>query len=56
MRTAHFAADEVGARDLRPTRDPQAGPATRFFYLVTFVIVVFGGVMVVTHLINGQKF
>lgn len=29
MRTAHFAADEVGARDLRPTRDPQAGPATR---------------------------
>src|SRR4051812_16782556 len=29
MRTAHFAADEVGARDLQPIRDPQAGPATR---------------------------
>ena len=34
----------------------QAGPATRFFFLVTFILVVFGGVMVVTHLINGQKF
>src|SRR3954452_3660556 len=29
MRTAHFAADEVGARDVQPTGDRQAGPGTR---------------------------
>jgi hypothetical protein len=34
----------------------QAGPTTLFFFLITAIIVIFGGVMVVTHLINGQKF
>ena len=34
----------------------QASPATLFFFIVTLVIVAFGGVMVVTHLIYGQKF
>jgi hypothetical protein len=34
----------------------QAGPTTRFFFLIAFIIAVFGGVMVVTHLIYGQKF
>jgi hypothetical protein len=34
----------------------QAGPATRFFFIVVLPIVVFGGVLVVTHLIYGQKF
>jgi hypothetical protein len=33
-----------------------AGPATTFFFLLTGVIVVFGAVMVVGHLISGQKF
>jgi hypothetical protein len=33
-----------------------AGPATRFFFLFTAVIFVFGAVMVVGHLISGQKF
>jgi hypothetical protein len=34
----------------------QAGPATRFFFIVVLPIVVLGTVMVVTHLIYGQKF
>jgi hypothetical protein len=33
-----------------------AGPATTLFFLFTGVIVVFGAVMVVGHLISGQKF
>ena len=33
-----------------------SGPATTFFFLFTAVVVVFGGVMVVGHLISGQKF
>jgi hypothetical protein len=33
-----------------------AGPATTLFFLFAFLIVVFGGVMVVGHLISGQKF
>ena len=33
-----------------------AGPATAFFLLFTAVVVVFGAVMVVGHLISGQKF
>jgi hypothetical protein len=33
-----------------------AGPASFFFFLLTAVIVVFGAVMVVGHLISGQKF
>ena len=33
-----------------------AGPASFFFFVLTAVIVVFGGVMVVGHLISGQKF
>jgi hypothetical protein len=33
-----------------------AGPATMFFFLLAAVIVVFGAVMVVGHLISGQKF
>jgi hypothetical protein len=33
-----------------------AGPATMFFVLLAVVVVVFGGVMVVGHLISGQKF
>lgn len=33
-----------------------AGPATTFFFLFTAVVVVFGGVMVVGHLISGQEF
>jgi hypothetical protein len=33
-----------------------AGPASFFFFLLTAVVVVFGAVMVVGHLISGQKF
>ncbi len=33
-----------------------AGPATTFFFLLTAVIVVFGAVMVIGHLISGQEF
>jgi hypothetical protein len=33
-----------------------AGPATTFFFLLAAVVFVFGGVMVVGHLISGQKF
>ena len=33
-----------------------AGPATTFFFFLTAVIFVFGAVMVVGHLISGQKF
>jgi hypothetical protein len=33
-----------------------AGPATMFFFLLLVVILVFGGVMVVGHLISGQEF
>jgi hypothetical protein len=33
-----------------------AGPATMFFFLLSAVIVVFGAVMVIGHLISGQKF
>lgn len=33
-----------------------AGPATTFFFLLATVIVVYGGVMVIGHLISGQKF
>ncbi len=33
-----------------------AGPATTYFLVLTAVVVVFGGVMVVGHLISGQKF
>ena len=33
-----------------------AGPATAFFFMLTVVVVVFGAVMVVGHLISGQKF
>jgi hypothetical protein len=33
-----------------------AGPATTLFFLFAAVIVVFGAVMVVGHLISGQKF
>lgn len=33
-----------------------AGPATVFFFLLTAVISVFGAVMVIGHLISGQKF
>jgi hypothetical protein len=33
-----------------------AGPATTLFFLFTGVIFVFGAVMVVGHLISGQKF
>ena len=33
-----------------------AGPATMFFFLITAIIVVFGGVMVVGHLVSGQEF
>jgi hypothetical protein len=33
-----------------------ASPATTFFFILAVVIVGFGGVMVVTHLIYGQKF
>ena len=33
-----------------------AGPASFFFFLLTAGIFVFGAVMVVGHLISGQKF
>jgi hypothetical protein len=33
-----------------------AGPASFFFFLLTAVVFVFGAVMVVGHLISGQKF
>jgi hypothetical protein len=33
-----------------------AGPATTYFLVFTTIVVVFGGVMVVGHLISGQKF
>jgi hypothetical protein len=33
-----------------------AGPATTFFLLLTAVIVIYGGAMVIGHLISGQKF
>jgi hypothetical protein len=33
-----------------------AGPATTFFFVLALIIVVFGGVMVVGHLVNGQLF
>lgn len=33
-----------------------AGPATTLFFLLAGVILVFGAVMVVGHLISGQKF
>jgi hypothetical protein len=33
-----------------------AGPATTFFFVLTVVVLAFGGVMVVGHLISGQKF
>jgi hypothetical protein len=33
-----------------------AGPATTFFFLFTAVVVAFGAVMVIGHLISGQKF
>ena len=33
-----------------------AGPATAFFFLLLAILVVFGGIMVVGHLISGQKF
>ena len=33
-----------------------AGPATRFFLLLTAVIVVFAVVLIVGHIVYGQKF
>jgi hypothetical protein len=33
-----------------------AGPATTFFFLFMGVVVAFGAVMVIGHLISGQKF
>ena len=33
-----------------------AGPATAFFFVLVVVVFVFGGIMVVGHLISGQKF
>ncbi|MEA2405211.1 MAG: hypothetical protein QOE08_1858 [Thermoleophilaceae bacterium] len=33
-----------------------AGPATTYFFVFTLVVVLFGGEMVVGHLLNGQLF
>jgi hypothetical protein len=33
-----------------------AGPATTYFLAFTLIVVVFGGVMVIGHLVNGQLF
>jgi hypothetical protein len=33
-----------------------AGPATTYFLVFTAIVAVFGGVMVIGHLISGQKF
>jgi hypothetical protein len=33
-----------------------AGPATRMFFLLTLIVVVFGGEFVIGHLISGQLF
>jgi hypothetical protein len=33
-----------------------AGPATTYFFVFTFIVVVFGAVLVIGHLVNGQFF
>jgi hypothetical protein len=33
-----------------------AGPATTYFLVFTLIVVVFGGVLVIGHLVNGQLF
>jgi hypothetical protein len=33
-----------------------AGPATTYFFVFTFIVVVFGAVLVIGHLMNGQFF
>jgi hypothetical protein len=59
----------VWIRQYRSTRHPifpldswggwtteAAGPATTYFLVFTLIVVVFGGVMVIGHLVNGQLF
>jgi len=33
-----------------------AGPATTYFFVFTAIVVVFGAVLVIGHLVNGQLF
>jgi hypothetical protein len=33
-----------------------AGPVTAFFFFLTFIVIAYGAVMVIGHLIDGQRF